>query len=84
MCNHTRKIAIAVSAPHWWRQECADCGKYIKWLGKNYKPTAKESGKVFDKPYVRPARKLIPNDVGVIEKIGANGQHIGIWYSGKK
>ena len=76
-CEHRNKIAISIPAPHWWKQECADCGKWIKWLGKNYKPTNKEAGK----PYFKPKRKLIPDDVGVIETIGANGQHIGIWHT---
>lgn len=79
-CKHINKRAVAIPAPHWWKQECSDCGKWIKWLGKNYKPSNKESGKQAFKP----KRKIIPDDMGVIEKIGANGQHIGVWHTKKE
>jgi hypothetical protein len=69
-CEHTRKVAKAVPAPHWWKQECADCGKWIKWLGKNYKPTNQESGK----KRFRPKRKLIADDIGITTYIDALGR----------
>jgi len=33
-CSHIKKKTIRTKPPHWKKEVCRDCGKFIKWVSK--------------------------------------------------
>ncbi len=47
-CKHTNTKKVAVPAPHWNKLVCADCNKWLRWLGKEDKPKPTKPSEAYD------------------------------------
>lgn len=66
-CKHHNTRAEKVPAPHFNKLVCNDCGKFIKWLGKNYRHEV-------------PDKQRVLSDVGVITKKDSLGRDRSVWF----
>lgn len=74
-CNHTNSHAVPCGKPHWNKLICSDCGKWLKWLGKDYRPTT-------PKQPIKPSRDL--SDIGIITRPDALGRQRAVWHYSRK